>query len=226
MVSRYIIVYSVCMILISGMSCKSDTAKLNKATPDIQTGDLLFQKWETSDFAKAINAVTEGADNEDYAHVGLVLSLDGELKVLEAVTGEGVVLRPLEKFLNASTTSDGKPRVAIGRLEQDFAAAIPSINEWALYTVGMSYDSLFIYGNDKYYCSELIYDAFNVNVEGNDVFDLAPMTFKDPTTKDYFPVWVDYFAEYNQAIPEGELGINPGLLSRSDKIDIIDKLWE
>jgi len=213
-----------CFVLITlfFISCKSD----NDNAIAIQTGDLLFQKWNTSDFAKAINAVTEGADGEDYAHVGLVLSLDDSLQVLEAVTREGVVLRPLEAFLKASLSEDGKPLVAIGRLKQDFSSAIPSINEWALFTVGMEYDSMFVYGNDKYYCSELIYDAFNMNVEGNDVFDLAPMTFKDPNTEDYFPVWLDYFAKYNQAIPEGELGINPGLLSRSDKIEVIDKLWE
>lgn len=209
------------IILIVTIGCKSD-----KSSPKIQSGDLLFQKWSSSEFAQAINAVTEGADGEDYAHVGLVLSSGDSLHVLEAVTQEGVVLRPLDDFLNASISEEGKPLVAIGRLKQDFSAAIPSINEWALSTVGMSYDSLFIYGNDKYYCSELIYDAFNVNVEGNDVFDLAPMTFKDPTTGDYFSIWVKYFAEYNVEIPEGEIGINPGLLSRSSKIEVIDKLWE
>jgi len=209
------------IILIVTIGCKSD-----KGLTEIQTGDLLFQKWSSSEFAQAINAVTEGADGEDYAHVGLVLSSGDSLQVLEAVTQEGVVLRPLDDFLNASVSEDGKPLVAIGRLKQDFSAAIPSINEWALSTVGMFYDSLFIYGNDKYYCSELIYDAFNVNVEGNDVFDLAPMTFKDPTTSDYFPIWVEYFAEYNVEIPEGEIGINPGLLSRSSKIEVIGKLWE
>ena len=142
------------IVVFIAISCKPD-----KGLPKIQTGDLLFQKWSSSEFAQAINAVTEGADGEDYAHVGLVLSSGDSLQVLEAVTQEGVVLRPLDDFLNASVSEDGKPLVAIGRLKQDFSAAIPSINEWALYTVGMPYDSLFIYGNDKYYCSELIYDC-------------------------------------------------------------------
>ena len=192
----------------------------------IQTGDLLFQQWESSAFAKAINAVTEGAHGEDYAHVGLVLSLGDSLQVLEAVTKEGVVLRPLNTFLQASLNAEGKPKVAVGRLKQDFSAAIPDINTWALSKVGMPYDSLFVYGNEKYYCSELIHDAFNNNVKGGDVFHLAPMTFKDPTTNDYFPVWVDYFKAYDEAIPENEPGINPGLMSRSDKIEIIKQYWD
>lgn len=192
----------------------------------IQTGDLLFQQWESSAFAKAINAVTEGANGEDYAHVGLVLSLGDSLKVLEAVTKEGVVLRPLDSFLQASLNEEGKPKVAIGRLQQDFSEAIPKINTWALSKVGMPYDSLFVYGNEKYYCSELIHDAFNNNVIGGNVFHLAPMTFKDPSTKDFFSIWVDYFNAYNEVIPEGEAGINPGLMSRSDKIQIVKQLWD
>lgn len=222
--SHTIVFYQIIFLILS-LGCKSDNPK-SGAISDIQTGDLLFQQWDNSEFAQAINAVTEGADGEDFAHIGLVLSLDDSLQVLEAVTNDGVILRPLVDFLNASVTNDGKPRVAIGRLKQDFSAAIPSINEWALSTIGMAYDSLFVYGNDNYYCSELVYDAFNVNVEGNDVFDLAPMTFKDPATKQFFPIWVSYFDEYHKEIPEGEIGVNPGLLSRSEKIDIIAKLWE
>ncbi len=198
----------------------------SKSDPVIQTGDLLFQQWDQSDFAKAINAVTDGEDGEDYAHVGLVLSVDDSLQVLEAVTGKGVVLRPLQSFLKASLDDAGNPRVAIGRLKKDYSAAIPNINQWAAAKVGMPYDSLFVYGNDKYYCSELIHDAFNQNVDGGNVFELAPMTFKDPETKDYFPVWVDYYQKYNETIPEGAPGINPGLMSRSKKIEIVDKLWD
>ena len=203
-------------------SCDSEQSPVDI---QIQTGDLLFQQWESSDFAKAINAVTEGADGEDYAHVGLVLHFNDTLKVLEAVTKEGVILRPLDDFLEASQTAEGKPKVAIGRLKKDYSEAIPKINEWALSKVGMPYDSLFVYGNEKYYCSELILDAFNNNVVGGDVFDLAPMTFKDPDTKNYFPVWVDYYAKYKAPIPEGEPGVNPGLMSRSEKIEIVKKMW-
>jgi len=211
--------------LLSICILSSCAVEQNNTNITIQTGDLLFQQWDQSEFAMAINAVTEGADGEDYAHVGLVLSVDDSLQILEAVTGRGVILRPLQSFLNASLNEDKKPRVAIGRLKKDYSSAIPEINRWAAARVGLPYDSLFVYGNDKYYCSELIYDAFNQNVAGGEVFELAPMTFKDPTTGSYFPVWVDYYQKYNEAIPEGEPGINPGLMSRSDKIEIVSKLW-
>ena len=210
-----------CLILVALL-----TISCNEQSTEIQTGDLLFQQWDKSDFAQAINAVTEGANGQDYAHVGLVLSYQDTLKVLEAVTGEGVVLRPLDDFLEASTTPEGLPRIAIGRLKKNYSSYIPSINDWALSKVGMPYDTLFIYGNDKYYCSELVHDAFNENVDGPDVFSLAPMTFKNPESKNFFPIWISYFAKERADIPEGDPGINPGLLSRSEKIEIVDVLWE
>ena len=47
------------------------------------------------------------------------------------------------------------------------------------------------------------------------------MTFIDPKTKTFFPTWVNYYKELKTEIPEGKLGINPGLISRSNKIQII-----
>lgn len=190
----------------------------------LKEGDLLFQKWETSDFSKAINAVTEGYDGHDFAHVGMVINDHNTLKVFEATMKNGVGLTPLDTFLYASLTQEGKPNIAVGRLKMEYKEAIPTINDWVLGQLEKPYDTLFIYGNDKYYCSELIHDAFNIN-SGDTIFNLAPMTFKDPGTGNYFPIWVDYYRSYNFPIPEGEPGINPGLMSRSLKIEIVHEYF-
>jgi len=50
---------------------------------------------------------------------------------------------------------------------------------------------------------------------------LKPMTFKDLDTGNFNPVWVEYYKNLNVKIPEGKLGINPGGISLSDKIDIV-----
>jgi hypothetical protein len=47
------------------------------------------------------------------------------------------------------------------------------------------------------------------------------MTFIDPDTHQTFPVWETYFADLGVPIPEGKPGINPGLMSRSNKLDIV-----
>jgi hypothetical protein len=44
------------------------------------------------------------------------------------------------------------------------------------------------------------------------------MTFKQPQDSSFFPVWIDYYKQLSMEIPEGQPGINPGGISRSDKI--------
>ena len=87
--------------------------------------------------------------------------------------------------------------------------------------LGKPYDRLFEVDNDAYYCSELIYAIFLQANEGETIFELQPMTYKDPETGDTFPAWREYFAELNVPIPEGKPGINPGSISRSPVVDII-----
>ena len=78
------------------------------------------------------------------------------------------------------------------------------------------YDEVFIMNNDSYYCSELIYDAFKEDT----VFQLYPMTFLHPNTNDTLKVWKDYYLKLGEKIPQNQLGINPGIISLSEKIKI------
>ena len=75
--------------------------------------------------------------------------------------------------------------------------------------------------NDEYYCSELIYLAFKEANDGQPVFQLQAMTFNDPDTQKPFPIWVDYYKKLGKPIPEGQPGLNPGGISRSEYIEII-----
>ena len=50
---------------------------------------------------------------------------------------------------------------------------------------------------------------------------LNPMTFNEPGTNSPFGHWIEYYKELNHEIPEGELGLNPGGMSRSEGLDII-----
>ena len=47
------------------------------------------------------------------------------------------------------------------------------------------------------------------------------MTFLHPKTNDTLSVWKDYYNNLNIEIPQNKLGINPGIMSLSKKIDII-----
>ena len=73
--------------------------------------------------------------------------------------------------------------------------------------IGKKYDEFFSIENDKYYCSELIYDIFDQT--NFTLFELKPMTFKEPKTNRFMQIWTDYFSALSYKIPEGMLGINP-----------------
>ena len=82
----------------------------------------------------------------------------------------------------------------------------------------MQYDNEFLINNNKYYCSELIYEMF---LHSNDsaFFPLSPMTYKHNGKT--LQIWTEYFKKINISIPENKPGINPGGISLSKKIDIV-----
>ena len=188
-------------------------------------GDFLFQDLDCGPTCDAIEAVTWGVDSVKFSHIGFVVNDKGEWKVLEAIS-KGVVLTPINEFLNRSFDANGKPKVWVGRLNSEYNRVIEqSINIIPEY-LGMDYDDEFIYNNGKYYCSELIYDIFKKANNGSPVFKLEPMTFKSTKSGKFFPVWVEYYKELNFPIPQDSLGINPAGISRFEKMKIVKKLGE
>ena len=190
-----------------------------------QEGDFLFQDLDCGPTCDAIEAVTWGVDSVKFSHIGFVINDNGEWKVLEAIS-KGVVLSPINEFLNRSFDSSGNPKVWVGKLKPEYIKLVEQSVETIPEYLGLDYDDEFIYNNGKYYCSELIYDIFkNVN-NGKPVFKLEPMTFKSLKSGDYFPIWIDYYKNLNSPIPQDSLGINPAGISRSEKIEIVKKLGE
>ena len=180
-----------------------------------ESGDLIFQDLDCGPMCDAIEAVTQGYEGNRFSHVGLVHRMGKTVTVIEAV-GAGVRVLPIDSFLKRTTH-----KMYVGRVQKPYTRLIRKALDFALKQKGKPYDDAFLYGNDKYYCSELIYDAFKYANHDQPFFQLEPMTFKQPGSEEYFPVWVDYYRKLGIKIPEGEPGCNPGGLSRSDKIDIV-----
>lgn len=181
----------------------------------LHTGDLLFQDIDCGPLCDAIEAVTEGCNGKDFSHIGLVYVRNDSVLVIEAI-GKDVHLTPLDVFAKRSA----HPLVT-GRVKPKYKAVAQKAVNNALAQTGVPYDDVFLYNNGKYYCSELIYDAFKQANGGVPFFELQPMTFRQPGSKEYFPVWVEYYADLKTEIPEGKPGINPGGISRSKKMMII-----
>jgi Permuted papain-like amidase enzyme, YaeF/YiiX, C92 family len=183
----------------------------------LKTGDLLFQKMNCGELCEAIHAVTEGYNGNDFSHLGLVYIQNDSVFVIEAA-GNAVRKVTLEQF-----SKNTQNTMLIGRVKSKYKKIIPQVISFSNQQIGIPYDDDYLYDNGKYYCSELIYDAF-LGAYSKPFFELKPMTFKKPNSNDFFPAWVEYYKNIGIEIPEGKPGCNPGGISTSDKIKIIGKL--
>ena len=187
----------------------------------LQTGDLLFQDSDRGALCDSIEEVTSGFLGARFSHVGIAAEdANNNFVVIEAVSS-GVKVSSLEPFLGRSFDGDGRPKVVVGRLKPAFSHLIPLAIKEAFALMGRPYDKLFVIDNDSYYCSELIYEIFLRANDNKPVFTLEPMTFKNPDTGVTLATWQEYFSKLGVSIPEGEPGINPGGISRSEALIII-----
>lgn len=186
-----------------------------------EEGDILFQDGDCGDFCDAIRKVTDGYQGRDFSHNGLLVRENDSWMVLEAVS-RGVVLTPLDSFLIRAVDEKGNPKVVVGRLKPEYRSLISSAIAHAKTHLGKSYDEAFDFGNDRFYCSELIHMAFKKARDGQDLFEPKPMTFLDPDTGLLFPIWQDYFEKLGIEVPEGAMGLNPGSMSLSPKLEVLE----
>jgi uncharacterized protein YycO len=144
-----------------------------------------------------------------------VYARNDSVYVLEAI-GKDVHLTPLPIFEKRSNHP-----LVVAAVKKKYTTIASTAVIVALQKCGTAYDDVFLYSNGKYYCSELIYDVFKEANNGKPFFQLQPMTFKIPGKNEFFPAWIEYYKELGMPIPEGELGINPGGISRSNKLQIL-----
>lgn len=209
---KYFLLISWCWITVCPVTAQKTDAG------DLRTGDLLFQDLDCGPMCDAIEAVTTGWNNMSFSHVGIVERSNGVVYVWESM-GPGVRRVPVDSFCKRTSHA-----VIWGRVKKRYEGLIADALRFIREHDGVAYDNVFLYNNGKYYCSELIFDAFKKANGGRSFFKLSPMTFKKPGSSAYFGVWEDYFKQLGTAIPEGQPGCNPGGLSRSKKIIMIGTL--
>lgn len=184
----------------------------------LKTGDIIFQSMNCGPLCEAINEVTEGYQRKDFSHLGLVLIQNDSIYIIEA-GGKEVKLTPYKTFKTYTNEE-----MYVGRLKPKYRKYIPEAIAFSLKQIGTPYDEEYLYDNGKYYCSELIYDAFLKSYK-KPLFLMFPMTFKSPKTNEFFDVWEEYYNNLKMEIPEGKLGCNPGGISTSDKLKIIGTIF-
>ena len=194
----------------------------------LQIGDILFQDLDSSPLCDAIEKVTPGYNDYNFSHIGIVVELgdpncinsdyiyENDIKILEAIP-EKVKTTRLDSFLNRSFDSDSMPKVVVGRLKKQYHFLIEDAVSFLKSKIGVKYDHYFIEKNNQYYCSELIHEAFSKD----SIFFQKPMTFIEPETEKIMDIWDEYYKNLNFEVPQGKIGINPGIMSISQNIEII-----
>lgn len=188
---------------------------------ELKNGDLIFQESCAGSVGNAIKEVTSSVGKNKFTHVGIVYIDDQEGAFVIEATHPCVSVTPLSEYLYPDDSKGCFPKSVVGRLKNEYTHCISQAITEALALVGKQYDDAYMLNNDKYYCSELIYDILLKANESKPVFELNVMTFKSSETGEYADGWIKHFAALGIPIPEGELGINPGAMSCSDVIEII-----
>lgn len=191
----------------------------------LRAGDLLFQDIHCGPGCDAITGVTAGWRGSDLNHVALYVGPESGGIVVEAIY-PFVHYYTLERFLRRTPDDRGRPRVLVGRLKPARQALVSDALKWASGRIGLPYDRVFGSGEDAYYCSELIIDAFKYANDGAGLFEEHPMNFSDPGTGEVHPYWAAYFDVLGVPVPEGEVGSNPAALSLSPEIDIVHQFGD
>ena len=188
----------------------------------LNEGDLLFQNTGTDEIDNAIKDVTATAIAKNYSHVGIAMQENNQWFVVEAIPKKGVRKTPLNEFLARNKNKDNKSQTTVARLTNYYAPYISKAIQYGLERVNTPYDEIFLWDDNSYYCSELVYKMFSSqNLPKDSVpFLTHPMTFNDKSGKP-MSSWVKYYKERNHVIPEGIEGTNPNLMASSPHLTFV-----
>lgn len=187
----------------------------SEKTEGIRTGDLLFVGYpegflnhvpgESGGMADAIAAST-GKGGTEFVHTAILEATDSGIFVIDATIKYGVDRHPLDTLIAQFTLSDGSlPELVVMRLKDPSKAEEHVAN--AKKYIGEEYDSSFMAGNGKHYCTELVYDSYT-GTDGEPLLQCVPMNFKGPDGE-FPPYWVWLFDLIGEPIPQDEPGTNP-----------------
>lgn len=198
--------------LTSLFACTQPESKIK-----LQSGDILFRGATSGKISEAIDQVTQTAEATHFSHVGLVEVSDTGMFVLHASPDGGTCVVSLDEFLHPEGDS---VMVVAYRLKAEWQKAIPAALTKAKQLLGKPYNFSYILSDTAHYCSEFVYLAF----ASDSVFTLEPMTFKDPTTSNFPPAWMEYYQKMGIEIPEGQPGCNPNGMAASGKLKMLGEI--
>ncbi|MBR5687176.1 MAG: hypothetical protein IKX36_04375 [Prevotella sp.] len=132
---KILFILTIILIAVSGFACLGHA--------EYKEGDIVFQISKSKQ-----SSLIKKATGSKWTHCGIIIEKDKEMYVLEA--SKTVRLTPLQLWIAQGDGGSIKSRRVIDRtLKIDYKQYL-----------GKPYDLAFRFDNDKWYCSELIYDIY------------------------------------------------------------------
>jgi permuted papain-like amidase YaeF/Yiix C92 family enzyme len=177
---------------------------------DLRPGDIVFQTSRSSQ-SQAVQLATHSR----YSHMGLVLRPAGKLEVLEAA-GQ-VKFTPVARWIQQG--QDG--RVTVKRLRDSSLLSNPDnlarLDRAARTFLGRHYDLYFEWSDERIYCSELVWKAFErgLGLRLGELatlgsFDLSSAVVKKKMTE-----------RYGNRVPIQESVISPAAIFESPLLETV-----
>ncbi len=183
-----------------------------------ENGDLLFVGNSTGNLSKSIDEVTQTTKGTNFSHIALIEKSGNEIWVLHAAPEKGSERIRLKKFLKTQK-KDGS-QIDIYRIKKEFHPDFDRAIQKAKSMLDKPYNFSYILSDTAYYCSDFVYRSF----ENDSIFEMNPMTFKNPGETEFNPTWVEFYKKQNLEIPEGKPGCNPNGMAASEKLERIGQL--
>ncbi len=171
--------------------------------------DIIFQDAQSSQ-SKAIKLAT----SSKYSHVGIIFKDNGKLYVYEAV--EPVKITPLKRWIK-----NGKnEHFVLKRLKDETLLTFQNLKNMKKIGesfLGRHYDGLFGWGDDKIYCSELVWKVYEraLGVKLGPLKKLKTFDLTHPIVKKKL------YERYGNKIPFEEFAIAPQGIFDSKLLKIV-----
>jgi uncharacterized protein YycO len=174
---------------------------------DWQNGDIVFQDSESTQ-SLAIKLAT----NSKYSHCGIVMNLNDEWMVLEAVQPVRVV--PVKEWIAQGTDGEySKKRLK----DKDILTTEVANQMWKNGSafIGKNYDIFFDWSDDRLYCSELVYKIYQrgAGIELGTMKKLKEYNLKSKEVQDQLKL------RYGADIPLNHKMISPQDIFESDLLE-------
>ncbi|PCJ66895.1 MAG: peptidoglycan peptidase [Bacteroidetes bacterium] len=172
-----------------------------------QNGDIVFQDSESAQ-SLAIKLAT----NSKFSHCGIVLNLNDEWIVMEAVQPVRIV--PVKEWIAQGTNGKYSKK----RLKNDKVLTTEVADKmWATGKsfLGKNYDIYFGWGDDKLYCSELVWKIYNraLGIELGSLKKLKDYSLNSKEVREQLKL------RYGKDIPLNDKMISPQDIFESDLLE-------